>query len=127
MKDKTLSYVLRGTKLSCAQKIFEQNGITGYLFENKTVKYANGCRGRYDFLILTKYERKIGIILKCDTVDVHTYVYKKERGKHYLSDFVRDGKLRNIWSDITTVACTNVEEYDKIKHIAEIAGYRLVE
>lgn len=128
MTDKTLSYVLRSIDVSKGEIVREVDDLTAVLIKNhKTVMHQTNGRyvGLYDYLILLCGGKKAGIILKCDSVDIHTYVFRNYRNQHIVSKLTRDGFLKRLWPDIDSVTCVNWEEYDRIKHLAEIAGFWL--
>lgn len=124
----TLSYVLRNIDLSKGKIVRSVEELEAVLIEHhKTVTINSYGRfiGFYDYLILLKDGVKAGIILKCDSVDIHVYVYPKYRGQHIVSTLTGDGFLKDLWPDIDSVTCANREEYSKIKYLAEIAGFYL--
>ena len=126
MTNDTLSHVLRNIDLSKGNLIRTVNNLEAVLIEHhKTVTINSGRRyiGYYDYLILLKDGAKVGIILKCDTVDIHVYVYPRYRDQHIVSKLTGDGFLKELWPDIDSVTCANRREYEKIKYLAEIAGF----
>ena len=128
MTNKTLSYVLRNIDLSKGKLVRTVGDLDAFLIENhKTVRnYGNGkIVDFFDYLILLKNGTKVGIILKCDSVDIHVYVYPKYREQHVVSRLTENGFLKELWSDIDSVTCANSNEYDRIKYLAEIAGFKL--
>ena len=130
MTDKTLSYVLRSIDVSKGEIVREVDGLKAVLVKNhKTVVHQrNGTYvGVYEYLVLLCDNEKAGIILKCDSVDIHTYVFRKYRNQHIVSNLTRDGFLKKLWPDIDSVTCVNWDEYDRIRHLAEIAGFWLRE
>lgn len=128
MKNETLSRVLRGIDVSKGHIVRTVDDLKAVLLENhKTVTTNSGYRyvGYYDYIILMKEETKAGIILKCDFEDVHVYVFPRFRNQHIVSRITGEGFLKKLWPEIETVTCANKEEYERIKHLAEIAGYSL--
>lgn len=128
MTNDTLSHVLRNIDLSKGRIVRSVDNLDAVLIENhRTVTTNSGRRyiGYYDYLVLLKDGEKTGIILKCDFVDVHVYVYPKYRNQHIVSRLTGDGFLKELWSDIESVTCANRWEYDRVKHLAEIAGFPL--
>lgn len=128
MTNNTLSYVLRNIDLTKGVLVRTVGNLNAILIENhKTVTTNSYGRfvGFYDYLILLKDREKVGIILKCDSVDVHVYVYPKYREQHIVSTLIGDGFLKELWPDIDSVTCANYKEYERIKYLAEIAGFEL--
>ena len=128
MTNDTLSHVLRNIDLSKGRLVRTIDNLEAVLIENhKTVTMNSGRRyvGYYDYLILLKDGMKAGIILKCDFVDIHVYVYPKYRNQQIVSKLTGDGFLKELWPDINSVTCANRIEYEKIKHLAEITGFYL--
>lgn len=128
MTDRTLSYVLRSLDISKGTIVREVDNLTAVLFnDHRTVVVRPNGRyvDRYDYLVLLCDGKKAGIILKCGSVDIHTYVYQRYRKQHIVSRLTRDGFLKKLWPDIDSVTCVNSDEYERIKHLAEIAGFWL--
>lgn len=128
MTNNTLSYVLRNIDLSKGKLVRTVGDLDAVLIEHhKTVTINSNGRfeGFYDYLILLKDGTKAGIILKCDFVDIHVYVYPKYREQHVVSRLTGDGFLKELWPDIDSVTCANRDEYDRVKYLAEIAGFNL--
>lgn len=128
MTNDTLSHVLRNINLSKGKLVRVVDNCEAVLIEHhKTVMNRPDYRyvGYYDYLILLKDGIKAGIILKCDSVDIHVYVYPRFRDQHIVSKLISDGFLKELWPDIESVTCVNYREYEKIKHLAEIGGYYL--
>ena len=128
MTNDELSYFLRNVDFSTGCIVRTVDNLEAILLENhETVTTNSGCRyvGYYDYLILLKDGVKVGIINKCDFEDIHVYVYEKYRNQHIVSKLIRDGFLKKLWPDINSVTCANKSEYEKIKHLAEIAGFYL--
>ena len=128
MTDKTLSYVLRAIDISKGKVVRKVDNLTAVLVNNhKTVNHQTNGRyvGLYDYLVLLCNGKKSGIILKCGSVDIHTYVFHNYRNQHIVSRLTGNGFLKELWPDIESVTCVNREEYERIKHLAEIAGFVL--
>ena len=128
MTNDTLSHVLRKIDLSKGKLVRTVDDLEAVLIENhKTVTKGSDRNfiGYYDYLILLKNGAKAGIILKCDSVDIHVYVYPQYRNQHIVSRLTDDGFLKELWPDIDSVTCANIFEYEKIKYLAEIAGFYL--
>ena len=128
MTNNTLSHVLRKIDLSKGKLVKKAEDLEAVLIENhKTVTINSYGRfvGYYDYLILLRGGKKVGIILKCDDVDIHVYVYQKYRSQHIVSRLTGDGFLKELWPDIDSVTCVNADEYDRIKYLAKIAGFYL--
>lgn len=128
MTNDNLSHILRNIDLSKGELVRSAGDLDAVLIENhKTVIVNTNGRFKdyYDYLILLKNGAKAGIILKCGSVDVHVYVYPKYRNQHIVSRLTEDGFLKKLWPDIDSVTCANTDEYDRIKYLAEIAGFYL--
>ena len=128
MTNEQLSYVLKKMDLSEGKSVRVVDDLEAILVENhKTVTRDNGRQhtGHYDYLVLLKDGKKAGILLKCDSIDVHAYVYRKYRNQHIVSRLTNNGFLKELWPDIDSVTCANPYNYDKVKYLAEIAGYTL--
>lgn len=128
MTNDTLSHVLRKINLSEGYVVRTIDDLEAILVENhKTVETNSSGRyiGVYDYLILLKNGIRAGIILKCGSADIHVYVYPRYRGQHIVSRLTGDGFLKELWTDIDSVTCANRAEYEKIKYLAEIAGFYL--
>lgn len=128
MTNNTLSYVLRNIDVTKGILVRTVGNLSAVLIENhKTVETNSNGRfvNFYDYLILLKDEEKAGIILKCGSVDIHVYVYPKYRKQHIVSTLTGGGFLKDLWPDIDSVTCANRNEYDRIKYLAEISGFKL--
>ena len=128
MTNDTLSHVLRKIDLSKGKLVRAVDDLEAVLIENhKTVTRGSDRNfiGYYDYLILLKNGAKAGIIMKCDFVDIHVYVYPQYRNKHIVSRLTDDGFLKELWPDIDSVTCANRFEYEKKKYLAETAGFYL--
>ena len=83
-----------------------------------------------DALVITDSElNKKGIILFMGD-DLHWYIYKKDRGKHHLSNALRTGCVKQTWSDLESITCSEgciVSAYNRAKHLAELAGLEIRE
>lgn len=102
-----------------------------YLFDRDFLEpdaYSRKHRVRHEVIILLYRGKKAGAILRCGTVDVHWTVKEKYQGKHILSDFLRLNVLRTIWPENTETELVDIwcpEEYQRKKHLAELAGLRI--
>lgn len=87
--------------------------------------------GKYEFLVIAEDGEKQGIILRCDYVDLHWYVYKKWRNKGVLSNALRTGVISRLWPENREITCCYdyndncMEKYNKTKHLASVAGLKL--
>ena len=128
MTNSTLSHVLRNIDLAKGALVRTVGTLEAVLIENhKTVEINSNGRfvGFYDYLILLKDGEKAGIILKCESVDIHVYVYPKYRRQRIVSRLSGNGFLKELWPDIDSVTCANHDEYERVKYLAEIAGFSL--
>lgn len=128
MTNNTLSHVLRSINLSRGKTVRTVDNLEAVLVENhRTMETNPNGRfvGYYDYLILLYSGTKAGIILKCGSVDIHVYVYPQFREQHIVSRLTGEGFLRELWPDIESVTCANYFEYDRVKHLAALAGFEL--
>lgn len=129
MTNDTLSHVLRNINVSKGNIVRTVGNLEAILIKNhRTVKIsANGNKyvNYYEYLILLKDGKKAGIILKCDNVDIHIYVYPKYRNQKIVSRLTGDGFLKKLWPDIDSISCKNLLEFYKIRHLAQIQGFTL--
>ena len=128
MTNNQLSHVLRNIDLSNGYIVRMVNNLEAVLIEHhKSVTTNSGRRyiEYYDYLILLKDRKKTGIIMKCQFMDVHVYMYPQYRNQHILSRLSGGGFLKKIWSDIESAKCENRNEYAKIKYLVENAGFYL--
>ena len=68
-------------------------------------------------------DKKVGIIVHFPDSDVQLFVFKKDRNKGYMSRLINGGFLKRLWPDITESQITNPTEFERIKHLLNIAGY----
>lgn len=125
MKCEKLRYVLRNIDLSKGRLVRTEGELEAILVEkHKTVTKINGRKftSYYDYLVLLKDGKKVGIILNCTDYDIHIYVLQKYREQHIVSRLINDGFLKKLWPDMGSITCANHREYEKIKHFAEISG-----
>lgn len=88
-----------------------------------------------EFLLIAENGVKQAIILRYDDGDLHWYVSKRWRNKHILSNALRTGVVRKVWSDNSLVRCcydfTDELPYGQkrelTKHLADVAGVPFVE
>lgn len=128
MTNNQLYRMLKNMDPSEGRSVRAVDDLEAVLMANhKTVSVTNHQKFTHyhDYLVLLKAGEKAGIILNCDSVDVHAYVLRKYRGQHIVSKLTNNGFLKNLWPDIDSVTCANPREYDKLKHLAEIAGFTL--
>ena len=76
-------------------------------------------------LIRERIRKGSWILLNCDSKDIHAYVLRKYRNQHIVSRLTDNGFLKELWPDVNSVTCADLNNYDKVKHLAEIAGYSL--
>lgn len=127
MTNSTLSRVLTNTDLSKGTLVKKVGELEAILLTKKTTALM-GDRVKkdtstYTYLFITNNGTRVAIILKCDMVDVHFYVYPKYRGRHYLSSIIGDGFLKQLWPDIKSISSVDSSQDEMIKHLAEISGY----
>ena len=127
MTNSTLSRVLTTTDLSKGTVVKKVGDLEAILLTKKTTALM-GDRvtkhtSTYTYLFITHKGKRVAVILKCDTVDVHFYVYPKYRGNHYLSGIIGDGFLKELWPDVISISSIDSSQNDMIKHLAEISGF----
>ena len=126
MTDRTLCSILRNMDLNKCKKI--KRNI--YYIQKEIVSQGKK-RGQYEFLVLIQNGIKCGIILRCGTVDLHWYVFKKYRGQSILSNALRTGIINELWPENKEITCCYDNEIDKYskycmtKHLADLANLEL--
>lgn len=129
MTNDTLNRVLVSSYISQGQVVRKIGDIEVILLKKRTTTLCGDrttkVSGVYTYLFILYKGQRAAIILKCDSVDIHCYVRPWYRDKHILSNAIRGHFLKKLWPDIDSVTCVNRDEYDRIKHLAEIAGYRV--
>ena len=107
MTNRTLSCVLRNMDLNKCKKVKEN-----IYYIQKEIMSQGKKRGQYEFLVLVQNGMKCGIILRCGTVDLHWYVFKKYRGQSILSNALRTGIINEVWPENKVVTCSYDYEMD---------------
>lgn len=129
MTNESLIGVLKNIDISKGKVVREVDNLTAILMENHMTRQKSQSgrifRGKQTYLILLCNGQKAGIIMKCGTVDIHFYMYKKFRDKRILSRLINDGFLKELWPDIEFMSCCNKEDYAKIEHLSELCGIGL--
>ena len=127
MTNSTLSRVLTTTDLSKGTVVKKVGDLEAILLTKKTTALMGDRVTKhtsiYTYLFITHKGKRVAVILKCDTVDVHFYVYPKYRGNHYLSGIIGDGFLKELWPDVISISSVDSSQNDMIKHLAEISGF----
>lgn len=85
----------------------------------------NTCKRDYihEYVVLLNEGKKVGGILLMDDMDLFLVVFKRSRGKHYMSSFLKSGwiqKLSPTLKRLTTRYFPHDPEYEAVKHFAEI-------
>ena len=120
--------ILKGMDLSEGRSVRVVDDLEAVLMEQhetRTVTDGKLYKHYHDYLVLLKNGEKAGILLNCDSVDVHAYVLQKYRKQHIVSRLTNNGFLKKIWPDVDSVTCADLYNYDKVKHLVEISGLRL--
>lgn len=123
-----LSHILKNMNLSEGKSVRVVDDLEAILMKDHATRTVTDHRRYthyYDYLVLLKGGEKAGILLKCDSVDIHAYVLRKYRNQHIVSRLTDNGFLKELWPDVNSVTCADLNNYDKVKHLAEIAGYSL--
>lgn len=127
MTDSTLSRVLTRTDLSKGTVVKKAGDLEAILLTKKTTALMMDRVTKntytYTYLFITHKGKRVAIILKCDSADVHFYVYPKYRGKHYLSRIIGNGFLKKLWPDVISISSVVSSQDDMIKHLAKISGF----
>lgn len=82
----------------------------------------------YEFLVIAENDEKQAIILRCGTVDLHWFVYRKWRNRGVLSNALRTGVIHKIWPENREITCcynyydNRAKKLSMTKHLADIAG-----
>lgn len=133
--DKLREILLRINLDDCKELIPNYLYHINYGFKQRV--YGEGGKYTYDystyeFLVIAKGGIKQAIILRCGYEDLHWHVLNQYRGKHILSNALRTGIIAEIWPENKYVTCCcsfrddYETKYEMTKHLAEIAGLRLV-
>ena len=132
MRDESLKAVLNRININECEEI-----IKDYIYYCNIPVKQRCYRGdgsfsyitdEYEFLVIADRGEKQAIILRCGYQDLHWYVLRKWRNKHVLSDALRTGVLKEVWSENTKITCcysysdNPKEKYNMTKHLADIAG-----
>ncbi len=128
MTNPQLYRILKGMDLSEGRSVRVVDDLEAILmeqYETRTVTDGKRYNHSHDYLVLLKNGEKAGILLNCDSVDVHAYVLRKYRKQHIVSRLTNNGFLKKIWPDVDSVTCADLYNYDKVKHLVEISGLRL--
>lgn len=138
MKDEKLERILKKIDISECEPI-----IDGYIYYcRKPIKSrfskSDGtygyCIDECEFLVIVSENEKQGIIMRCDTSDLHWFVLRPWRNKHVLSTALQTGVIRDIWPENESITCQyswrdkvkdRPDKYNKTKHLADIAGLKL--
>jgi hypothetical protein len=128
MTDITLSHVLRAIDINKGAVVREVDNLKAVLVNgHKTVTKVNGKLyvDYNNYLVFLCNEKKVGGLLQCGTVDIHAYMFHQYRDQRIVSRLIGDGFLKKLWPNMRYVTCVNLDEYDRIKHLVEIAGFQL--
>jgi len=96
------------------EKIVSQN-VNGHIYREK-----------YEFLIITEFNIKKAIILRCGTIDLHWYVFHQYRNQHVLSNALKTGVISEIWPENKSITChygfgDTEDKYNLTCHLAKLA------
>lgn len=132
MTNKTLSNVLKSTKLSECNCL--RNGLYYIKTEVKQMIFDPKIQNEKphfsigEFIIITEDGTKKAIIYNCGNIDLHWYTFVKWRNQGVLSNALRSGIIKEVWPQIKTVTCCsdwneNAEEkYRMTEYLASLAG-----
>jgi len=125
MENSSLIRVLTRSNLKNAEVLIPSKAVYLEKFTRLRIEDTQKFdRSKYKYIFLLDNNKRVGIILKCGD-DIHCYTIKKYRNKGYMSDFMRSGWIKKIWPDLVSVTCLHSHdspEYDKVKHLASLAG-----
>lgn len=135
MTNKTLSHVLRNLKLENCKWIrddvfYTRKTVRQMCYNCDTGNYRTDY-SKYEFLVIAENGVKKAIILNCDNVDLHWYVFKKYRKKHVLSSVLKSGVIKELWPQITAISCCYEwdddirNKYQMTKYLASLAGLQM--
>lgn len=125
MTNESMRNILKRISAEDGHSVRKVDNLEAVLVEGFKTYVMRQYTNYYDYLLLLQDGEKAGIILKCDSVDIFIYVYRKFRNQRVVSRLIGESFLKNLWPDIESITCSNVSNYKKIKHLAEIAGYKL--
>lgn len=121
MNNRALISVLRQIDLTKCDEIIP--GKAFFIKKTITLKCTDGRRykSKGEFIVLANEGNIVGGIYLMGEYDLHAYIFKKYRGNHYLSDFLRTGMLKKVAPYVKKASCCD-EEYNRFKHFMAIAG-----
>lgn len=140
MQEEQLEQILRRIDLTSCRPV-----IDGYIYYKSLLVKSRFYRGdgtygystdENEFLIIASGSVKQGIIMRCGTFDLHWLVLKPWRNKSVLSNALRTGVVHHVWPENQTITCRyswrdkmvdRPSKYNKTKHLAEIAGLKLIQ
>lgn len=123
LTDKTISYSLRNCDEAKGVVVRVEGDLQAILLKKRIREPSCSQVKVRECLILKLKDQKIGMIVHFPYSDVQLYVFQKYRNKGYMSSLIKDGFLKQLWPDITSCRIVNHEEYDRVKHLLNIAGY----
>ena len=98
-----------------------------YLF-NRNFRIQVSDKARFvnvEIIVLVKNKVKVGGIYRMGHYDMHWVIDEQHQGQHILSDFLRTGIIKEIWTENTSVTLEKThlrKEYNKKKYLAKLCG-----
>jgi hypothetical protein len=134
MTDKSLAVVL--SKCSLVNGDIRELIPGKAVYVNRTTRRTLDNNEQYqlpcsEYIILLDNDgNRVGGIFIMGDVDLHFYIFKKYRNQHYLSNFMKSGWMRILHPNLTTISVDFPKwttEYKAVKHLADMAGLRLID
>ncbi len=133
--NETLSHILRGLKLEKCKYVtcntcYVKKTVKQMRYDDDLDKYVP-YYSKHEFLVVVENGIKKAIILNCNNIDLHWYVFRKYRSQHVLSNVLRTGIIREIWPEVKKITCCyewdddRETKYQMTKHLATLAGLEL--
>ena len=125
MEDASLVRALSQSNLSKGRVLIPGKAVyvkkrTRITISSRTKKTMSS---EYEYIILLHEGKRVGGILICGSVDLHIMIFKKYRGKGFMSSFLKSGWIRKLnpkLKELTTKHSPQSTEYKIVKHFAKI-------
>ena len=130
MKTETLNRILSQCDISKGVVLIPGKAVyikkRSLLKNNKGKIYRSEC---YEYIVLLHEGKRVGGIHFYGNHDLHLVIFKKYRGQHFMSSFLKTGWIRKIKPDLkalSTLYKPRVDpEYKAIRRFAKILKVRL--
>lgn len=130
MKDISLASVLKQIDLNKCDEIIKNEVY--YIKKYVCQKYYSSEKNKistakdvFEFIVLTCNKKIVGGIFIMRGYDLHWYIFKKYRKKHFLSNALRKGILDLVCPDTKEITCCDNDKL-RCEHLAKIAGLKIV-